>query len=213
MNLVLLGPPGAGKGTQAKMMKEEFDLDHISSGDLLRSAVKAGSALGKEAKSFMGRGALVPDELVVELIKERVNGKKEGFLLDGFPRNESQAKILKNMLLEMRTEINAALNIDVDDEIVIKRLSSRRTCSKCHTPYNLISKKPKVEGKCDECGGELIQRDDDTIATIRDRLETYKSQTTPLLNFYKREGTLKTVDGNARVDEIFSRIKRILADL
>ena len=212
MNIVLLGPPGAGKGTQAKFIAARLSLEHISSGDLLREAIRNGTDLGKKAKSYMDKGSLVPDELVVDLIKEKVTGKgsKKGFLLDGFPRTLAQAKVLKTMLLDIKNEIKFALNIRVSDELILKRLSGRRVCEKCGQPFNIFFSTPRKEGKCDACGEELIQRDDDTIGTIRERLTNYKSMSQPILEFYKREGLLKEVDGDRDIKDVSNDIEKLL---
>lgn len=212
MNVVLLGPPGAGKGTQAKRIAREFGLLHISSGDLLREAVRNNTALGKKAKAYMDKGALVPDQLVIAMIRDEIVKAKgtKGFLLDGFPRTIDQAKALKKMLIELRKIISVSVNIDVSDEEILKRLSGRRTCIVCGRPYNVVFNPPLVEGRCDDCGGELVQRDDDTIATIRERLETYKLESQPILDFYKAEGVLADVDGDGDIEKIWKGIKKVL---
>lgn len=212
MNVVLLGPPGAGKGTQAKFVSSRFSLDHISSGDLLRDAVKKGTALGKKVKSYMDVGALVPDSLVINLIKDRIRvaDSRSGFLLDGFPRTVEQARSLKNMLIDARKRVSLALNIKVSDEVILKRLSGRRICKNCGQPFNIFYNLPNDGNKCDVCGGELIQRDDDTIATIRERLETYKVLTEPLLAFYENEGILANVNGDNEISRVTQEIDKLL---
>ncbi len=212
MRLVFLGAPGAGKGTQAKRLVEKYGIPQISTGDLLRSAVAAGTPLGKEAKSYMDRGELVPDSVVLGMVKERLSQDdcKKGFILDGFPRNVTQAEALDKMLAEMSMPLDLALNLDVPFEDLMKRLTGRRTCKACGQMYNVYYNPPKAEGKCDKCGGELFQRDDDKEETIRKRLEVYKAQTEPLIDYYSKKGILKSVEGTGSIDEIFNNICAIL---
>lgn len=212
MRLVLLGAPGAGKGTQAKMLVEKYGIPQISTGDLLRAAVAAGTSLGKEAKAYMDRGELVPDSVVLEMVKERISQDdcKNGFILDGFPRNVTQAEALDKMLAEMNIPLDLVLNIDVPFDDLMKRLTGRRTCKSCGQMYNIYYSPSKVEGKCDKCGGELFQRDDDKEETIRKRLEVYKAQTEPLIDYYSKKSILKSVTGTGGIDEIFSSICAIL---
>jgi adenylate kinase len=212
MRLVFLGAPGAGKGTQAKRLVEKYGIPQISTGDLLRAAVAAGTALGKEAKSYMDRGELVPDSVVLGMVKERLSQDdcKKGFILDGFPRNVAQAEALDKMLAEMNMPLDIALNLDVPFDDLMKRLTGRRTCKSCGQMYNVYYSPSKVEGKCDKCGGELFQRDDDKEETIRKRLEVYKAQTEPLIDYYSKKGILKSVSGTGSIDEIFNSICAIL---
>ena len=206
MNIVLLGAPGAGKGTQGQKLVEEFGFAHISTGDLLRAAVKAGTKLGVEAKGYMDAGQLVPDELVINLVKERLEADdaKKGFILDGFPRNTAQAVTLDSELAEMGRELDAALLVSVPDEAVVARLSSRRTCRSCG--YTA----PAGTETCPRCSGEMYQRDDDKAETIQRRLDTYHTQTAPLVEYYKGHSILKEVDGNRAVDEVYADVKVLL---
>jgi len=212
MRLVFLGAPGAGKGTQAKRLVEKYGIPQISTGDLLRAAVAAGTALGKEAKSYMDRGELVPDSVVLGMVKERLSQDdcKKGFILDGFPRNVAQAEALDKMLAEMNMPLDIALNLDVPFDDLMKRLTGRRTCKSCGQMYNVYYSPSKVEGKCDKCGGELFQRDDDKEETIKKRLDVYRAQTEPLIDYYSKKGILKNVSGTGSIDEIFNSICAIL---
>jgi adenylate kinase len=212
MRLVFLGAPGAGKGTQAKRLVEKYGIPQISTGDLLRAAVAAGTALGKEAKSYMDRGELVPDSVVLGMVKERLSQDdcKKGFILDGFPRNVAQAEALDKMLAEMIMPLDIALNLDVPFDDLMKRLTGRRTCKSCGQMYNVYYSPSKVEGKCDKCGGELFQRDDDKEETIKKRLDVYRAQTEPLIDYYSKKGILKSVSGTGSIDEIFNSICAIL---
>ncbi|MBN2654339.1 MAG: adenylate kinase [Nitrospirae bacterium] len=208
MRVVLLGAPGAGKGTQAKKLIEEFGIPQISTGDLLRAAVASKSDLGVQAKSFMDRGELVPDSVVLGMVQQRLGQPdcQKGFILDGFPRNTSQAEALDNMLSSMNMPLNAAVDIDVPLDDLMKRLTGRRTCSSCGQMYNIYFNKPKSEGVCDKCGGSLFQRDDDKEDTIKKRLDVYTSQTAPLIGYYKNKGLYKCINGNGSIDEIYSSI-------
>ncbi|MCI5949462.1 MAG: adenylate kinase [Parolsenella sp.] len=207
MNIVLLGAPGAGKGTQAQKLVEEFGVAHISTGDLLRAAVKAGTKLGVKAKEYMDAGQLVPDKLVVDLVKERLaaDDAKKGFILDGFPRNTAQAVTLDSALADMGLSLDAALLVDVKAEVIVERLSSRRTCRDCG--YTA----PAGVDVCPSCGGEMYQRDDDKPETIQNRLNVYESQTAPLVEYYKGKGLLKAVDGDRPVDDVYADVKELLA--
>lgn len=206
MNIVLLGAPGAGKGTQAQKLVEEYGVAHISTGDLLRAAVKAGTKLGIKAKSYMDNGQLVPDKLVVDLVTERLDADdaKKGFILDGFPRNTSQAVTLDSALAEMGRNLDAALLVDVAADVIVKRLSSRRTCKECG--YTA----PAGVDTCPSCGGEMYQRDDDKPETIQKRLDVYETQTSPLVEYYRGKGLLKSVDGDRPVDEVYADVKELL---
>jgi adenylate kinase len=208
MRLVLLGAPGAGKGTQAKILVEKYGIPQISTGDLLRAAVAAGTALGKEAKSYMDKGELVPDSVVLGMVEERLKQDdcKKGFILDGFPRNTKQAEALDEMLNSLNMPLTAALSVDVPFDELMKRLTGRRTCKACGQMYNIYFNPPKKEGICDKCGGELFQRDDDKEETIRKRLEVYSAQTAPLIDYYSKKGILKSVIGTGSIDEIFKKV-------
>lgn len=207
MNIVLLGAPGAGKGTQAQRLVEDYGFAHISTGDLLRAAVKAGTKLGVKAKSYMDEGKLVPDKLVVDLVTERLadDDALKGFILDGFPRNTAQAVTLDSALSEMGRNLDAALLVDVKAEVIVKRLSSRRTCRDCG--YTA----PAGVDKCPACGGEMYQRDDDKPETIQKRLDVYETQTSPLVEYYRGKGLLKVVDGDRPVEDVFKDVKELLA--
>ncbi len=199
LKLVFLGAPGAGKGTQAKILSEKLGLVHISSGDLFRQAAESGTELGQLAKSYMEKGLLVPDEVTIKLILERISSLSpgQGFILDGFPRTKPQAEAL-----EKEVEIDKAVYLKVPKDELIRRLSSRWICRNCQTPYNLLSHPPKVAGRCDLCGGELYQREDDKEETVRKRIEVYLEQTAPLLDFYARKGKLLEVDGGKGAEEV-----------
>ncbi len=208
MKLVFLGAPGAGKGTQAKKLVEKYDIPQISTGDLLRAAVAAGSALGKEAKSCMDKGELVPDKVVLGMVEERLKQDdcKKGYILDGFPRNTSQAEALDKMLSSLNMQLDAAVSVDVPFEDLMKRLTGRRTCKSCGQMYNIYFKSSQKEGVCDKCGGELFQRDDDKEETIKKRLDVYNAQTAPLFDYYKNKGILKSVAGTGSIDDIYAKI-------
>ena len=206
MNIVLLGAPGAGKGTVAQQLVNEFGIAHISTGDLLRAAVKGGTELGIEAKKYMEAGELVPDQLVIDLVKERLaaDDAQEGFILDGFPRNTAQAVTLDSELSAMGREIDTALLIDVKAEVIVDRLSSRRTCRACgHTGT-------ASDATCPSCGGEMYQRDDDKPETIKNRLNVYEKSTSPLVDYYRGQGLLKTVDGDQSMDAVYACSKEAL---
>jgi len=201
LKLVLLGPPGSGKGTQAKRLVEELKIAHISTGDLLREAVKAQSELGARSKEYMDAGKLVPDELVIALVREKVSSLDGGFVLDGFPRTIEQAKELESI-----TPVDAVIDLEVDLDLLVERLTKRRSCRECGAVYHLMFNPPKEEGKCDRCGGELYQRSDDTEATVKQRLETYMDSTLPLVEYYDSKGTLIRVDGGKDIGEVFFAI-------
>jgi adenylate kinase len=208
MRIVLLGAPGAGKGTQAKKLIEKYGMPQISTGDLLRAAVSAGSLLGKEAKSYMDKGELVPDRVVLGMVEERLKQDdcKNGYILDGFPRNTAQAEALDKMLASLNMQLTAALSVDVPFDDLMKRLTGRRTCKACGQMYNIYFKPPAKEGACDKCGGELFQRDDDKEATIKKRLEVYNAQTAPLFDYYGKKGIVKSVSGTGSIDDIFKKV-------
>jgi len=208
MRLILLGPPGAGKGTQAKMLKEKFQIPQISTGDILRQAVKDNTELGARAKVVMDAGQLVPDDVVIGLIKERIRQSdcKTGFILDGFPRNIAQAEKLSETLVEMNLKIDKVIDLEVNAEEVVNRLTGRSTCTECGAMFHQISRPPKVSGVCDGCGGKLEQRPDDNRETIHERLKVYMESTAPLKEFYKKQGNLKMVEAKGSVEEIFSNV-------
>ena len=212
MRLVFLGAPGAGKGTQAKKLVEKYKIPQISTGDILRAAVAAGTPLGKEAKSYMDKGELVPDSVVIGLVKERIaqDDCKKGCILDGFPRNTAQAEVLDKVLAEMKAPLDAAVDVDVNRDILLKRLTGRRTCKNCQQMYNIYFSTSKKEGVCDKCGGELFQRNDDKEETIKRRLDVYDAQTAPLMDYYKKKGILKSVMGTGSIDEIFSKVCSVI---
>ena len=208
MRLVFLGAPGAGKGTQAKKLAEKYGIPQISTGDLLRAAVAAETSLGKEAKSYMDRGSLVPDSVVLGMMEERLKQDdcKRGYILDGFPRNTAQAESLDKMLTSLNMPLTAALSVDVPFGDLMKRLTGRRTCKACGQMYNIYFAPPDKAGACGRCGGELFQRGDDKEETIKKRLEVYNIQTSPLIGYYSKKGVLKSVDGTGGIDEIFKKV-------
>ncbi len=211
-NLILLGPPGAGKGTQAKKLVDNYGIPQISTGDILRKAVKEGTSLGKEAKSYMDAGELVPDSVVIGIIEERLKEPdcKEGYILDGFPRTVPQAEALDGILEKMGSGIDHVVSIEVPDGELMSRLTGRWTCRNCGAMFHEKSQPPKEPGKCDHCGGELYQRDDDKAETIKERLRVYNSQTQPLIEYYSHKGLVRKIDGMGAVDEIFERIKKVV---
>ncbi len=208
MRVILLGPPGAGKGTQAKMLKEKFQIPQISTGDILRNAVKNGTPLGAKAKSYMDAGRLVPDDVVIELIKERIKDPdcKDGFILDGFPRTIVQAEKLAETVQEMGLTIDTVIDFEVDADVLIDRLTGRSTCPNCGAMFHSESRPPKNKGVCDFCGTALYQRPDDNKDTILKRLEVYEKETAPLKDFYKKQGNLKTLEGRGSAEAIFSQV-------
>lgn len=211
MILVFLGPPGAGKGTQAKLLSQRMGFLHLSTGDLLREAVKNQTPLGKKAKEYMDRGELVPDDLIVQLIEETMP-KDGNVILDGFPRTVNQALALEEMLKGKGEKISKVLFFDVPDEVIIDRLSGRRVCSKCGAVYHVKYNPPKVEGVCDLCGGPLVQRDDDKEEVVRKRLEVYRKQTEPLIEFYQERGIIYKLDAGKGVEELFEEVKGLVRD-
>ena len=212
MRLVLLGAPGAGKGTQAKKLIEKYSIPQISTGDILRKAVADGTALGIEAKSYMDSGGLVPDSVVIGLVKDRLaqDDCKKGYILDGFPRTTPQAEALDAELAAMGTPLTDALSVDVPMNDLMKRLTGRRTCKSCQQMYNLHFSAPQKEGVCDKCSGELMQRDDDKEDTIKNRLEVYEKSTAPLIDYYSGKGILKSVEGTGSIDDIFNKVCSML---
>ena len=212
MRLLIMGPPGAGKGTHAKLLCKEYNIVHISTGDMFRNAIKLGTAEGMIAKQFIDKGNLVPDDIVIGIVREKIqeNECNNGFLLDGFPRNIEQAKSLDIILDECGVKIDAVLNLQVSDDILIKRISGRRVCSKCGETYHVVNHPPKVEGICDVCGGNLVQRKDDTEETIKTRLKIYNKQTKPLLKYYEKQNLLKNLNGVEDINLLFNNIKKLL---
>lgn len=210
MRIILLGPPGCGKGTQAEIICKNFEIPHISTGDILRDNVKRGTEIGSRAKSFMDSGSLVPDEIIIGMIKDRFSEDdcKNGFLLDGFPRTIAQAEALDKLLKKMKIHLDYIINIDVPDENIINRISKRLSCSNCGDVYNLMFKKPKKEMVCDSCGFKLHQRDDDKEEVIRNRLEVYRKQTAPLIQYYNKK--IMNVDGQQSINEVTKDILKIL---
>jgi len=215
LNLILLGPPGAGKGTQAERLVDDFDLPYYATGDILRAAVKEGSELGKEAKGYMDKGDLVPDDLICRVIMERIDKPEaaDGFLLDGFPRTVKQAEVLEDALGRRDRRLTAALLIDVEDDEVIRRLSGRRVCTKNGHLYHVEFDPPKNEGVCDQDGSKLVQRDDDKPETVKHRLEVYHDQTKPLVDRYEDQGLLRHFDGKRPPSEVHDHIRATLATL
>ncbi len=212
MKIIMLGAPGAGKGTQAKMIAEKFAIPHISTGDIFRANIKNGTELGKKAKEYMDKGQLVPDELTVEILLDRVANDdcKNGYVLDGFPRTIPQADVLDKELTKLGDKVDFAINVDVPDENIVRRMSGRRACLKCGATYHIEHIPPKQEGICDTCGSELVQRDDDKPETVQNRLTVYHEQTQPLIEYYDNKKILRTVDGTRDMQEVFSDIVNIL---
>ena len=209
MKILLMGPPGAGKGTQAEKLTELFNIPHISTGDMFRKAQKDGTELGLKAKGYMEKGQLVPDEVTIGIVRERLAEEdcKSGFLLDGFPRTVQQADALDQILTDLGTQLDAVLNIEVAKDFLVERLTGRRVCRGCGATYHVKFNAPKVEGVCDKCGGELYQRADDTIETVGDRLDVYAEQTAPLIDYYAAKGLIKNIDGSQRVEKVLADIK------
>ena len=208
MDVILLGPPGSGKGTQAQKMTERYNIPQISTGDILRGAVKERTPLGVEAQGYMDQGRLVPDEVVVGIVRDRLKTPDytEGFILDGFPRTLPQAEALDATMQELKRTIDHVVSIEVDKEELLKRLTGRRTCQTCGAMHHLIFDPPTRDGICDKCGGKLYQRDDDQEETIRERLQVYEEQTTPLIAYYRNKGLLRPIDGVGEIEEIFQKI-------
>ena len=215
MNIILMGLPGAGKGTQASEIVKKFPIPHISTGDMFRKAIKDETDLGKEAKSYMDRGELVPDEVTVGIVKERISedDAKKGFLLDGFPRTIDQAESLNQIMSELDREIDAVINIEVPEEELMNRLTGRRICEKCGTTYHLVFNPPKVDGVCDIDGGKLYQRKDDNPETVSNRLSVNVKQSKPILEYYDEKGVLKNIDGAKDIDEVTKDVIDILDHL
>lgn len=213
MNIVMLGAPGAGKGTIAGFIKDKYKIPHISTGDIFRANIKEGTELGKLAKSYIDKGALVPDDVTINMVIDRLSNVdcKDGYILDGFPRTIVQATEFEKALQKENSKIDVCILVDGDDDMIANRLSGRRVCEKCGTSYHIEQMKPKIDGVCDKCGGNLIHRKDDTVEVIKDRLATYYEQTQPLIDFYKKEGNLKTISGFlGSKEEIIKAIDEIL---
>lgn len=215
MNLVLMGLPGAGKGTQADKIVGKYNIPHISTGDMFRAAIKEGTELGLQAKSFMDKGELVPDEVTIGIVRERLSKAdcEKGFLLDGFPRTVAQAEALDTMLADLGKKIDFVINIDVDQSILMERLTGRRICKNCGATYHLVFNPPAKEGVCDRCGGELYQRADDNAETVQNRLDVNVQQTKPLLNFYEDKGYLRNINGQQDINVVFADIEELLGGL
>jgi adenylate kinase len=203
--IILLGPPGSGKGTQAEKLDDDLGLIRLSTGDMLREAVREQTELGRLAKEYMNRGALVPDDIVIGLMREKITSLKEGFVLDGFPRTVQQADALGEFV-----EIDHVINLDVDDEELVGRLTKRRSCPDCNVVYHILYKPPMKDGICDKCGGTLYQRSDDTESTVRERLKVYRDNTFPLIEYYDRKGKLVNIDGSGDINEIYEAIEESL---
>lgn len=212
MKIIMLGAPGAGKGTQAKKISEKYGIPHISTGDIFRANIKEKTALGMEAKQYMDQGKLVPDELTVKILLDRVAKEdcKAGYVLDGFPRTIPQAEVLDKAVAELDDKIDFVININIPDENIIKRMSGRRACLQCGATYHIVNIPPKTEGICDVCGGDLVFRDDDKPETVKSRLAVYHEQTQPLVDYYSRKGILKEVDGTQDKEVSFAAIVQIL---
>lgn len=214
MKIIMLGAPGAGKGTQAKKIAAKYEIPHISTGDIFRANIKNGTELGKKAKTYMDQGLLVPDELVVDLVVDRVNQEdcSRGYVLDGFPRTIPQAEALDKALAAQGQKMDYAIDVDVPDQNIVQRMGGRRACVGCGATYHLVYAAPKKEGICDTCGAELILRDDDKPETVEKRLAVYHEQTQPLIDYYTNAGILKTVDGTVAMEEVFEAIVSILGE-
>ncbi len=212
MKIVMLGAPGAGKGTQAKRIAAEYGIPHISTGDIFRANIKAGTELGKKAKAFMDQGALVPDEVTIGMLMDRIHEAdcEKGYVLDGFPRTIPQAESLTRALAAEGNKIDAAVDIDVPDENIVNRMGGRRACLNCGNTYHIVFNPPKKEGICDTCGNALVLRDDDKPETVQKRLAVYHDQTQPLIDYYRAQGALKSVDGTQEMDKVFEDIKAVL---
>ncbi len=214
MKIIMLGAPGAGKGTQAKRIAEKYSLPHISTGDIFRANIKNGTELGNKAKSYMDKGSLVPDEITIGMLIDRINDKDcvNGYVLDGFPRTLAQASSLDEALAKRNEKIDYAIDVDVPDENIINRMGGRRACLNCGATYHLEFIPTKVEGICDNCGNEIVIREDDKPETVKKRLEVYHAQTQPLIDYYSKKDILKSVDGTLEIDEVFGAIVHILGE-
>jgi len=214
MKIIMLGAPGAGKGTQAKRIADKYNVPHISTGDIFRANIKEGTALGEKAKTFMDQGLLVPDELVVELVVDRIQKDdcNNGFVLDGFPRTIPQAEALDKALKGIGQNMDYAIDVDVPDENIVSRMAGRRACLDCGATYHLVTIPTKVEGICDKCGSKIVLREDDKPETVQKRLEVYHAQTQPLIDYYKKQNILKTVDGTQHMDTVFNAIVEVMGE-
>ncbi len=214
MKIIMLGAPGAGKGTQAKMIADKYSIPHVSTGDIFRANIKEQTELGMEARKYMDQGLLVPDELTVKILLDRVakDDCKNGYVLDGFPRTIPQAEVLDKAVSELNESIDFAINVDVKDENIIRRMSGRRACLKCGATYHIEHIPPKKEGICDKCGSELVLRDDDKPETVEKRLKVYHEQTQPLIDYYNKKGILREVDGSQDMKDVFKAIVSILGE-
>lgn len=212
MKIIMLGAPGAGKGTQAKQIAEKYHIPHISTGDIFRANIKNGTELGKKAKTYMDQGLLVPDSLTCDLVVDRIHQDdcKDGFILDGFPRTIPQAKALDEALSAMHEKMDYAIDVDVPDENIVRRMGGRRACLNCGATYHIVSIPTKVEGICDKCGSPVVLRDDDKPETVQKRLSVYHEQTQPLIDYYKEQGILRTVDGTQPMEDVFAAVVEIL---
>lgn len=212
LRLILMGPPGCGKGTQGKKIEALYRVPQLSTGDMLRAAIRDGAPVGHKAKGFMDRGELVPDGVIIDIMRERLAAPDcaGGYILDGFPRTIEQAKALDGLLVENGQRLLAAISLDVSDEEVVARLSGRRQCKACGTGYHLLFNRSRKDGICDACGGELYQRDDDSESTVRERLRVYNRQTAPLLDYYGRQGILRRIPGAGSIDDVFGRIRSLI---
>jgi adenylate kinase len=212
VKIILMGPPGAGKGTQAEKLVELYQIPHISTGDMFRKAQKEGTELGLKAKSYMDQGQLVPDEVTVGIVKERLaeDDCKGGFLLDGFPRTVQQADALDGILVELDLALDRVVNIEVDKAFLVDRLTGRRVCRACGATFHVTNKAPKVEGVCDKCGGELYQRNDDKVETVSNRLDVYAAQTAPLIEYYQSKGIMSSIDGSKSMEDVLADIRTAL---
>lgn len=208
MRLIMLGAPGVGKGTQAKKLSDKYSIPKISTGDILREAIQQGTALGLKAKSYMDKGQLVPDDVVIGIVEEKLKGNEcaNGWILDGFPRTLEQARALDRILEKIGSSIDHVLNLEVDEEEIIKRLSGRRSCGRCQNTYNIYFNLPLKDGVCDACGGRLIQRSDDNEDTVRERLKVYRERTEPLVNYYNKSGVLRKIDSGGNIEQVFEKI-------
>ncbi len=214
MNLIFLGLPGAGKGTQAKKLSSKYDIPHIATGDIFRSAIKNETPLGKEAKSYIDKGDLVPDEVTIGIVRNRLKDDdcKDGFILDGFPRTINQAEALDKIMEDLNTKLELALYINVEEKELIKRLSGRRVCEDCGATYHVEFNPPKKEGICDKCGGKLIQRSDDKEETVKNRIEVNKKKTDKLVDYYKEKDILESINSNGGIDEVFNKVTSIIEE-
>ena len=212
MKIIMLGAPGAGKGSQASRIAKEYQLPHISTGDIFRANLKEETELGKRAKSFMDKGELVPDDITIAMLLDRIHKEdcKNGYILDGFPRTIPQAEALKEALAKKDEKIDLALDVEASDELIIKRMDGRRTCPACGAIYHIVTLPPKTEGICDRCGADLIQRKDDNEETVKNRLKIYHEVTEPFISYYKKEGILEEIDGAEELDKVFEKVKRII---